>query len=537
MLNRFYGFGVVSPIYIADIVLFTENPQWLNYFFKIGVLSEFQRNLGSILRVALIFLTLMLPQLLRAQNFNGYIHSDFSGIIGAQLQPANLAGSPYKYDVSLVNGNYFLTNNIAYIKSTETARGFVRYLDGDQRFLHSNNALGGISGMATLKGNESIGFTYRMRLHGSAIDFSPELISQIGRFTDPVFLNSKPSRQSGKFATALWREYGFTYAKIIQDDGFNRWKVGATFKMINPRGNAFIDVNDISYSTDNAGVTSLTEARLAFGYSSNLDNFEQFDGSDKLDRLPDLIGNHFGFDFGLVYERVTYWEASKDENGTNRNRDIDYEFKLSASITDVGIMKFQYGTASTLSTGLLGNVNAANLDTLFSGIKSFRAAADSLATMAQISTMNGEYTVSLPTTLNLGYDYNFGNDYFLGAFARIDLTSFSKADYRLNYQHSLTISPRWEREKKAVYAPIYINQQGAFHLGLAARYGPITLGTQSLGSLFSNEPNTGSFFFSININQLKANAKKPYCFGPSRGTSMTKTKRTPIYKRKKWIFF
>ncbi|WP_339694773.1 DUF5723 family protein [uncultured Roseivirga sp.] len=522
---------------MADFVVFTENTEWLKYFLEIGVISVLQRNFGSILRFTLAFLTLLLPQLIMGQSFNGYMHSDFSGIIGAQLQPANLAGSPYKYDISLVNANYFLTNNIAYIKSTETSRGFVRYLNDGQRFLHSNIALGGISGMATLRGDESVGFTYRMRAHGSAIDFSPEFITQMGRFTQPQFLNSQATNQSGKFATALWREYGLTYAKILKDDGFHRWKAGATFKLINPRGSAFLDIQDISYSTDNSGNTDLTNAELAFGYSANLNSFEQFDGTEKLDRLPDLIGNHFGFDFGVVYERVSYWEASKDENGTNRNRDIDYEFKLSASITDIGMMKFQYGSASTQSTGLLGNVNAENLDTLFSGIASFRGVADSLATVAQTSSLNGEYTVSLPTTLNLGYDYNFGNDYYLGAFARIDLTSLSKADYRLNYQHSLTISPRWEKEKKAIYAPLYINQQGAFHLGLAARYGPITLGTQSLGSLLSSEPNTGSFFFSININQLKANAKKPYCFGPSRGTSMTNTKRTPIYKRKKWIFF
>ena len=180
---------------------------------------------------------------------------------------------------------------------------------------------------------------------------------------------------------------------------------------------------------------------------------------------------------------------------------------------------------------------SANLDTLLSGITSFRALEDSLATIAQVEGINGAYTMSLPTALNLGYDYNFGNNFYVGAAARIDLTSFSRADYRLNYQHSLTLSPRWEKEIKGIYVPIYVNQQGDVHLGLAARYGFLTLGTHSLGSLLSKEPDTGAFFFSININKLKANAKKPYCFGTTRGSAMTRTKRTPLYKRKKWIFF
>jgi hypothetical protein len=72
---------------------------------------------------------------------------------------------------------------------------------------------------------------------------------------------------------------------------------------------------------------------------------------------------------------------------------------------------------------------------------------------------------------------------------------------------------------------------------LAARYGAITVGTQSINALLTSEKSSTGFFFSVNINQLKANSKKPYCFGTSRGSAMTNTQRTPIYKRKKWIFF
>lgn len=474
---------------------------------------------------------------IKAQSFNGFIHSDFSGVIGAQLQPANLAGSPYKYDFSIVNGNYFLTNNAAYLSSNETGRGFVRFTDNDQRYLNGNVGLGGFSGMVALPANEALGFTYRIRAHGSAIDFSPELVSQTGRFTQPQFLNAQADNQSGEFATALWRELGLTYAKVIKDDGFHRWKAGGTVKLINARGSAYLAVRDVDYQTDGNGITTLTNMELAFGYSSNLDEFEQFDGNENLNRLPALIGNKVSLDFGVVYERVAFRQPEKDKNGTNRNRDIDYEFKLSASITDIGSLNFNHGSASTQALGVLGATNTENLDTLFSNIVSFRGFVNSLATVAQTVDINGEYTMSLPTTLNLGYDYNFGNNYYIGAAARIDLTSLSSADYRLNYQHSLTISPRWEKEIKGVYLPIYVNQQGAVHLGLAGRYGPLTLGTHSLGSLLSKEPDTGAFFFSININQLKANAKKPYCFGTTRGSAITRTKRTPLYKRKKWIFF
>jgi hypothetical protein len=488
------------------------------------------------LRTLQLILLICFSQIAVAQSFNGYIHSDFSGIIGAQLQPANLAGSPYKYDFSLINANFFLTNNIAYNSKAEGNGGIFRFLEREQKFLHANAAIGGFSGMISLAGDESLGFTYRLRAHASAIDLSPDLIIQFGRFTNPVFDNSVVENQQGDFTTSLWREYALSYAKILKDDGYNRMKFGMSLKMISPRANAFLKLNDFDYETS-AGEPTITSADLSFGYSSNLNEFEQFDGNAPLNKLPTTTGSNLGLDFGFVYERVAFRQEPKDENGTNREPDIGYEFKFSVSITDIGTMKHEYGSASAMANGLLPSANLNNLDVLFDSLQSFRGFRDSLSQVFQVNPLSGAYTVTLPTTLNLGYDYNFGNDFYAGAAARVDLTSLIKSDFRLNYLHSITLNPRWEQGKRAIYMPLYFNQLGNFHWGLAARYGALTIGTQSINALLTSEKSSTGFFFSININQLKTNSKKPYCFGTSRGTGMTNTLRTPIYKRKKWIFF
>uniref|UniRef100_UPI0040470A73 DUF5723 family protein n=1 Tax=Roseivirga sp. TaxID=1964215 RepID=UPI0040470A73 len=488
------------------------------------------------MRILQVVLLVCFSQITVAQSFNGYLHSDFSGVIGAQLQPANLAGSPYKYDFSLINGNFFLTNNIAYNTKTETGGGLFRFLEREPKFLHSNIALGGFSGMISLAGDESLGLTYRIRAHASVIDLSPDFIIQFGRFTNPRFDNTVVTNQQGDFATSLWRELALTYAKVLKDDGYNRSKFGATLKQISPRASAFLRINDFDYESS-AGTTTINNADMSFGYSSNLNEFEQFDGDMALNKLPASTGSHIAFDLGFVFERIAFRADPKDENGTMRKPDIDYEFKISASITDLGKMTFETGSASATALVNVPTANIDNIDLLFEGLSSVRNFRDSLATFAQVDDLNITYTVSLPTSLNLGYDYNFGNDFYAGAAARIDLTSFLKTDFRLNYLHSITLSPRWEQQKKGIYMPLYFNQLGDFHWGLAARYGAITLGTQSINSLLTKENGSAGFFFSINLNQLKANSKKPYCFGTSRGTAMTNTERTPIYKRKKWIFF
>lgn len=470
------------------------------------------------------------------QSFNGAIQSDFSGIIGARLNPASIAASPYKYDFSLLNLNYYVNNNISYLAHGDQGRGFARYLDYNQKYLNANASLGGISGFVSLEGNESLGFSYQLRAHGSAIDFTPEFIVQFGRVSQ-AFANTQALNQHGTFSTALWSEYGLTYAWVVEKYNYTRWKMGGTLKLINSRGSMVMRVRDLDYTTDASGVTMVTDADMVLGYSDNLDPFRQFDGTEDLNRLPDKTGGKLALDFGVVYEKIAFREDPENENGTKRKPDVDYLYKISASITDFGTMSFNYGSASANFMGIKPAAANADFDQLFKPLSSVRAFRDSLATLTNAIDLNGTYKVTLPASLNLGFDYNFGNDFFVGAYARVDMTGLMPTVYKLRYMNSLTLTPRWEKQNKSAYLPIFFNERGDFQVGLAGRLGPITVGTQSIGALFNSEPNTGGFFFSLNIRILKANSDKPYCFGTSRGTAMTNTQRTPLYRRKKWIFF
>lgn len=475
---------------------------------------------------------------LQSQQFNGFIYSDFSGILGARVQPASIAGSPYKWDVSLVNGNAFITNNIANLEQNGETSSIIRNIDNKTKFLQANLGLGGLSAMISLPNHRAIGFQYRIRGHVSGNDISPDFISQVNRFTDFRFLNSMAENQQGHLAAALWRELSFTYAAVVSDDGYNRWKVGLTAKMINSYGSIFARLRDLDYRINDVGLGLFTNFEMDYGYSSNLDPFEQFDGNQELSGLPPRNKAGRALDFGVVFERRASRPSRKTAAGTRLEPDVDYEFRVSASITDLGTMKFAQGEASTRVEGLLPGLGQdINFDNLLSGVSSFRELTDSVSTFATTDGINGRYTITLPTALNLNYDYNFGNDWYVNANALVDITSLIPADYRLNYLHNVTITPRWEQSRRAVYAPIYVNQLGDVHLGAAARLGILTLGTHNLGSLFASKRESFGFFFSLNLNQLVANSKKPYCFGTTRGSGVTRTKRTPLYKRKKFLFF
>ena len=474
---------------------------------------------------------------LNAQQFNGFIHSDFSGILGARVQPASIADSPYKWDVSLVNANVFITNNIAFLRNEGETSRIIRFIDDKQKFLQTNFSLGGLSAMISLPRKQSIGLQYRIRGHVSGTDISPDFISQVNRFTDIRFLDSEASNQSGQIAASVWRELSFTYAKVVSDDGFNRWKAGVTVKRINSYGSLYAQLNELDYQVTGAGLSVIDSIDFDIGYSANLDPFEEFGGNESFSGLPPANKANYAFDLGVVLERMASRPSPKNDIGTRLDPDIDYVFRMSASITDLGVMEFAEGEFSTSFQGLVPGVTNPSLNSKFNDAESFQSLVDSLGTVANATQRLGRYRVTLPTALHLNYDYNFGNNWYVNANALVDLTALIPADYRLRYLHNITITPRYEESRRGAYFPLYFNQIGDFHVGLAARLGVLTLGTQNIGGLLAREKRSIGFFFSLNLNQLVANSKKPYCFGRTRGTATTRTKRTPLYKRKKFLFF
>lgn len=489
-------------------------------------------------RKLLFLFVIIIGPYLSAQEFNGFINSDFSGVLGVRTQPASIADSPYKFDFNLINANYYLTNNIATSETSSEGINVNRFLDLDPRFLHANLDLGGLSAMLSLPRNQGIALQFRVRSVGSGNDLSPQFISQVNRFTDQRFLNSTVTNQKGDFATSLWQEVALSYAFVKKNDGYNRWKVGATLKFINPIANVWATIQDIDYTINGAGLAQFSNLEAELGYSSTLDDYQYFDGNQSFNRLPKGTGFKPGGDIGVVYERVAYREDPRGDRETRVKPDITYEFRLGISITDIGVMKFDQGSAAFASTGIRPNLGLLDFDDVFGSPNSFREVRDSLETILQIQDKSGAYTVTLPTSLNLNYDYNFWNNFYLNVAGRFDLTGLVPADYRVNYPSSITITPRYETGQSGFYLPFYRNLDGDSELGAAIRHGAFTIGTHSLGSMFSKEKKSSGVFFSISLKQLKANSKKTYCFGASRvGSGFTRTQRTPLYKRKKFIFF
>ena len=459
---------------------------------------------------------LVLSSSLWAQRYNGFIHSGFSGIIGAKTQPASIAGSPYKYDISFLNGSFYVGNNAFHLDKTLESPSLVRPINGQEKFLHASLELGGLSGFITLPKKQAVGFQYSIRGVGSIRNGSPEIIEQFNRFDLPPFVSTAPMDQQLEMSVGVWQEIGLTYAKVFEEDKVNRWKVGGTLKLVNSYGGAYLDLKDLDLNVD-----SVTNERnfelidVQYGYSDNLDAFDFFDGTESF-KIPKKTDFSPAFDLGVIYERKLDRRDPSYENGTRYKRDITYAFRLGVSITDIGILRLDHGTASSSFSGILPSGGSVDAAQKLVGIGSVRDLTDSLATVALSSQNIGSFSMALPTQLHINYDHNLGNHFFINANASIDISTLVPADHRLNYPHSFTVTPRWEKGKRGLYMPFYYDMTGTFHAGLGMRFGMLTLGTQHLGTFISKKPGAGGFFFSINLSKLIANSEKPYCFGGNK---------------------
>ena len=461
-----------------------------------------------------------------AQHFNGFLPSEFSGVLNARLNPAFIAGSPYKFDVSLINLNAYLANDFGYLHTNEIGNlAFERIINSENRFVIGDQTLGGLSGLFSISPKKTIAFQYQFRNLSTGKDITPN------------FGDRNAFDQSGEFVNNSWHEFGITYANVLLENKFERLKVGITAKLMGTLGSVFVDIDDLSYQSISNDSISLIDLEGQIGYSANLNEFEIFDG-DLPFELPKISSLHPALDIGIAYEVMLSRRQSKAMYGIVNKPDILYQHRFGISILDVGVIKYDYGSASFDIINSISQTDPINYENLLANLSSLRSLRDSLATVANVTDLVGEYSVSLPTRLELNYDYHLRKGWFVNMSAQLDLSSLMNTDYRIHYPNSISVSPRYDVGQWGAYFPLYWNMEGDIEFGTGLRYGPLTVGTHSLGSLLSAERTSFGMFFNLSIHQLKSKVKRANCLSKSgMGTAIVRQKRTPQYRRKKFLFW
>ncbi|MBL8010228.1 MAG: hypothetical protein JNJ64_06440, partial [Flavobacteriales bacterium] len=420
--------------------------------------------------VAGLFLVLALTG--RAQEQFGLVHGNWSGPDALVLDPTRSAGQwPYA-SIRLLGADLFAWNDLVALNGDDHsllrevrngARGQApseivlrESLSGDAKHGTVLVALPGPA-FSLAAGRHGLGIGLRTRSVTSITGVSPHL----GRFIVHG-LDHRPQHgqryrdEHVRAIAAAWTELSLNYAHIIRASGFGIWKAGASVRWQVPHAGAAFRLDVLDYTVVDSMRAEVHEVSGSYGVA-----------------MPSgMAGSGWGADVGISYER-TLEEADGylPHRASNGCTAMPYRYRISASIVDLGGMRFNNAIAGSVGSGTLtfpdhGNVQVAGPE-----------GVDSLFAAAGDHTSNGRFRIGNPTAAALLYDQRLADRTYVGL-AWVQQLSARSGD-RLRRPNTLALTPRYESRWFEAAVPVVFHEYGWRRpsVGLMLRFSDIVVGS------------------------------------------------------------
>ncbi len=458
------------------------------------------------LSVALLLLpgVLILPfAKLHAQEQLGLRSGTYSGVHALALNPAAATGMPLSWDVNLLGAAVFGHTNYAFvnhggllpfwqarknlifdvpetISSTEPPipGAFIVDFVSSNRKKHLNWLSGfmGPSFFVKLPGGNKLGLITRSRLMLSAYNI-PSVLDYYTYDAQDFFKEFKVAPfQTGLMA---WSELGLHFSHEWETY-YGTFGFGLTAKYVQGYEGAYFDNNQPSTIAKLPGDSLLgVSADLSYAITTGAfaENAYQFG----------VTGEGFGFDLGIQLTGEGSYEP--------------HSWRLGLSLLDLGRIRFDKlaeehrvqvsDKAIILDTKSLINFRRTEFrDSLIAGFSS-QVLGDPRA-----SYLRNAFEMWLPAALSLQGEWAVADDVFLHALL-IQRLPLKPGTAKGNL---LALSARYEKKYWGVWLPLSIYDYTEFQVGLALKAGPLTIGTERLGSFFTNKRWDGlDFYFALKV--------------------------------------
>lgn len=455
------------------------------------------------------FLFIVSALLVKGQESFGMVQSNYSPTTTMLQNPSSIVDSEVMLDLHVFGMSTFLHSNSAYLPAKDFSflkHVIVRdelptatFVQGRENYsLFSNVDLQFLTATYQYK-QHGFGISSRVRtfvdvrkvpeIFANAVDF-PQINGDAQ--LNPTILGLDMNANNVNISLLSYGELGFSYANAISHFDRNLIIAGISAKYLWGIAGGGINVDNLDYKIDSLG---------NFNYS----NFTATSAiSDSV-----LGGKGLSFDLGITYKRmldnVTNYNPFRKEAGC---RIYDYKWKFGASLIDLGYVRFSNGGRQNSIENVSGSVSAFN---------GFRIPADPLETFentfgvgdSSIKESTG-FTMIVPAAIVLQYDYNFekNNLFFSFQFSH-GLTPGGQ--FGIQRPQLVIFTPRYETRYFELAMPFGMYNLQEIRSGIMVRVGPVTVGTDKLGTLMSVTNVTGfDFYFhcAFKILQQKRCGKK-----------------------------
>ncbi|MFM7765722.1 MAG: DUF5723 family protein [Sphingomonadales bacterium] len=293
-----------------------------------------------------------------------------------------------------------------------------------------------------------------------------------------------------------YQELSFSLAHVLYNKKSHYAKAGATGKYLMGLGSGYIVNNGFQINTLGGDSLMISQSDVSAGFTqgSVFNRFTQGIYQWALPSFSEILGGGFGWDAGFIYEH----RPNKIRLLTSKNR---YLWKLSISLLDMG--SITYGKNGKTFRIMNQNPVKLHIDSGFG--KAFASSIDSgiqcVRTFAR-NNMNyqegsGKITASIPSTLNVQFDWNVLKWIYVGV--NWSQAVVSRRDIALRRPSSLIVIPRIENKWIECSMPLCLyNDYKNVGLGWFTRIGPVFFGTDNLlKSINSNSYNGLDFYLGI----------------------------------------
>lgn len=442
-----------------------------------------------------------------AQEQSGLRFGNFAGVNGWAINPSAHTTTPYNWEVNLLEGTAFFDNNYAYFRQTRLL-SFARkpntlqfafapdydkenpvppgsialdfFDDNSKRYAFGQASVMGPAFFVRLNPNHTVGLFTRVRAFASGRGVVNDL-SYYRYFNRPFY---EPFQvQPFRMGMAAWAELGLNY--LYQTETANgHLGIGISGRYLQSWEGIYLR-NHAAFPLAKLPGDTLRGGPIHFEYAYTTSNLAQ-EG-----RRIQPNGSGWAFDLGMTY---TIGEPS------------DYEWRLGFSLLDVGRLNFSRQARAH-------RVRTADGESIigFDDYDSF-AMPQELEPMLQLfsthilgnpaaSAIGARFGLWLPAAFSVQADRKLAQGLYVQA---LWVQGLPVPGAALQRGSLLAVTPRWEKRWLELAMPVSLYQGRRLQMGLAGRLGPLTLGTDRLGSIFAPSRFSGTdVYLAFKITPFK----------------------------------
>jgi len=458
--------------------------------------------------ILLIFAFSLLPKILFAQEQLGMRLERYSGIYGANINPAHTAFTPHRWEVSLLNADLFVENSYTFLRNT-SLQNALRNTDkivsvadtsaenplasdailqdfsrGNRRMhLATQVRVAGPSFSFQFGQNNTIGLTTALRTHVSAYQIPSVLAYQtISDLPRNQAINIPSVGVSGM----SWGEIGLHYSRK-ETDGDLTVAWGVSPKLLLGFEGFFTRAQSSFDYTQRLGDT------VAFGsaqweYALTTGNLT----NDAVQLRRQGMG--FGLDMGIA------WAMPVDEGD-------GYAWRAGVSLVDAGFIRFgRSAQRHAIAFDTVLTISGTDFPSRDNPEQVIGDASRAFLGDTAASLQKRAFSMGLPTALSAQVDVQVAPMLYVGALLTQRIPFSRNA---LKRPSTLAVVPRFEHRWFSASVPLVLNDWRMLRVGAALRLAWLYVGTDHLGSFFNQDKLSGTdFYIGLKVNGFRFNSKE-----------------------------